>query len=855
MPLSAGTHLGPYEILAPIGAGGMGEVYKARDTRLNRIVAIKVSKEQFSSRFEHEARAVAALNHPHICQVYDVGPDYLVMEFVEGAPLKGRLPLQKTGEYAAQILDALDAAHQKGITHRDLKPANILVTKQGIKLLDFGLAKQAIRLHEDDATKALTEQGQIVGTLQYMSPEQLQGKEVDVRSDLFSFGCVLYELLTGQRAFDGANAASVIAAILEREPAPLEIAQPLDRVVRRSLAKDPDQRFQTARDLKAAITWALEQPAQVTAPPRSRLGWFLAAVLAMVSIGLGTLLWLAARRQVPDEGVLHFQVNVPPGAEVRLGVGGGAAISQDGRTIAFVAARADVPQLWVRPLDSVTARELPGTDGARYPFWSPDGQALAFFADGKLKRIGIAGGASTILADAPEPRGGTWIADGTIVFGPGNTGLLFRVPSSGGTPMPATDPESPHEVGSHRWPQFLPGTRRFLYFVLSSQPQLTGVYVGSLDRPHEKIRLLESSTAAVYSPGHGNHPGYLIWLREGALTAQPFDPERARLSGEPVPVPGAEAVDSHEGVYFAGGWTSSNGTLLLSSGSDHYQPTWFSRDGKVLGTVGQPDRYASVRISRDGNRAALSLLDSSGKRDIWIMDLARNLRSRLTFNGDGHIAIWSLDSERIIFFGNNGTVLWAKRADGAGEPEAILRSKDIVFADDFSPDGHYLMYTELSSETNLDLLLLPTAGDRTPLPYLKTRVAESHSQFSPDGKWAVYTSDESGRDEIYVQTFPRSGTKYLVSAGGGNHARWRSDGKELFYRTKEGYLAAVSVRSVRQGLKTGAPAMLFRIIEPLGATAYAYDVASDGQRILALAPIQSAVTLTVLVNWQAGLKP
>ncbi|MBZ5625143.1 MAG: serine/threonine-protein kinase, partial [Acidobacteriia bacterium] len=389
-----GDRLGPYETLDAIGAGGMGEVWKARDTRLDRIVAIKTSKEQFSERFEREARAVAALNHPHICQLYDVGPNYLVMEFIEGAPLKGPLAIEKAVEYAGQILEALDAAHRKGITHRDLKPANILVTKQGIKLLDFGLAKQSGPLQQTDATltEALTQRGEIVGTLQYMSPEQLQGKEADARSDLFAFGCVLYEMLTGKRAFEGESAASVIAAILERQPAPLTTAPPLERVVRRALAKDPDHRFQTARDLKAALTWAMEQsPPSTAVKPVHRWQWIAGAALVAVGALAG---WGVShfRQPLADDRVFRFQIDPPEGGQFTFGVvTGGIALSPDGRTVAYIAEGSGKTGLWVRSLDSTTARMIAGTEGGGFPFWSPDGKSLGFFTATQLKRVDLAG--------------------------------------------------------------------------------------------------------------------------------------------------------------------------------------------------------------------------------------------------------------------------------------------------------------------------------------------------------------------------------------------------------------------------------------------------------------------------------
>src|SRR5579864_1374627 len=501
MGLDIGTKLGPYEILTPLDEGGMGEVYRARDTRLDRVVAVKVSKGQFSERFEREARAIAALNHPNICQLYDVGPNYLVMEFVEGSPLKGPLPVEKAAEYAGQILDALDTAHCKGITHRDLKPANILVTKQGIKLLDFGLAKlKTAPLTETDGTvtQPLTAKGQILGTLQYMSPEQLQGKEADARSDLFSFGCVLYEVLTGKRAFDGASSASVIAAILEREPAALEAAKPLDRVVRRAVAKDPDQRFQTARDLKAALTWALEQPppSAAAAKPDRRLWIGIAAATLLLGAGVGWALALF-RQPTADDRAYRLQIDPPEGGQFVFGNNsGGIALSPDGRTAVYVASVNGKTALWVRPLDAPSAHPLAGTEGAYFPFWSPDTKSVGFFVAGKLQRVDLAGGAPSTICDVPggSGRGAAWTDDGRIVLGGLGAGL-FQVPASGGTPSTLTKLDVSHGEASNRWPQLLPGGR-FLYWARAGKPEDTGVYAASFARPAERVRVVSSDTAA-----------------------------------------------------------------------------------------------------------------------------------------------------------------------------------------------------------------------------------------------------------------------------------------------------------------------------------------------------------------------
>src|SRR5215472_4208301 len=530
MSLGPGDQLGPYQILAQIGAGGMGQVYKATDTRLGRVVAVKVSSEKFSDRFEHEARAVAALNHPKICQHYDVGPNYLVMEFVEGETLRGPLPLERAMDYAGQILDALDAAHRKGITHRDLKPANILLTKSGVKLLDFGLAKRKAPLSETDVTRALTEQGQIVGTLQYMSPEQLQGKEADARSDLFSFGCVLYEMLTGKQAFAGQSAASVIAAILERDPAPLNMAPPLERVVKRCMAKDPDQRVQNALDLKLALTWAMEQPIAAKADRRT----WIAAAAAGLLLGAAGAWQLSRRNPAADNNVIRFQIQppeggrfVPPGA-----FGGGLAVSPDGRTIAFVANVDGAISLWVQTLDATHARLLPGTRGATSPFWSPDGKSIAFFSVGKLRAFDLVHGTVSNVCDVPGTfMGGAWSEDGRIVFGSLERGNLFQVVSSGGTPSPFTTVDRAHGEVTHRWPKMLPGGR-FLYSSRLAESENETIYAAPLRDPAARLSVVSSvRSLSGASYVRDDEKEYLLWMRDAALVAQRFDSKRLQLTG------------------------------------------------------------------------------------------------------------------------------------------------------------------------------------------------------------------------------------------------------------------------------------------------------------------------------------
>jgi len=870
MHLAPGTRLGPYEILAPVGAGGMGEVYRARDTRLGRDVAIKVSKDQFSERFEHEARAVAALNHPNICQLSDVGPNYLVMELIDGVPLKGPLPLERAIDYARQILDALDAAHQKGITHRDLKPGNILVTRQGIKLLDFGLAKQSGPLKETELTQAMTQQGQLVGTLNYMSPEQLQSKEADARSDIFSFGLVLHEMLTGKRAFEGASAASVIAAILEREPPSVAgVAPPaLDRLLSRCLAKDPEQRWQSARDLRAALDLAMAPQAGAPVARGKPLPWIVAAVLAIVA---AVALWALWRAPVAVERAFRFHVNVPPGAEFVL-ASNGNAISPDGRSIAFVAASGGTPKLWVQQLDSLTARELPGTDGAQFPFWSPDSRSIGFFADGKLKRIDPSGGPAAVLTEATNARGGAWSEDGTIIFAPQTTGGLQKIPASGGTQTLYTQLDAASPEVNHRWPQFLPGGRKFLYMnqstdgrhriylVVSEIISDTTIYLASVNHPQEKRAIVETESAALYAPPHLRHPGYLLWLRQASAFAQAFDPDSGQFSGDPLPVPGAERIAFVSLSYNSGFSVSNDGTILAGNGSNLFRLSWLSREGKVLSSPSQPGNYLGLRISPDGVRTALSVINSSGGRDIYTLDFARGIQTHVTSGTGSLSALWSPDGRKIVYYQVFGTSIFQRDANGAGSPDTLLESSRSVYADDFSPDGHTLLYEQSEGAGVFDLWLLPyppsSASGRKPALYLKSPAGAGafNAQFSPDGKWVAYASSESGPQQIYVQSFPKPDARVQVSNSGGGFVRWRKDGKELFYRAPDGRLMVAAVRDSGHGLEFGTPAPLRITVPPAGGRFYPYDVAADG-RILALVPERSEdAPLTVLVNWQAGLK-
>jgi Tol biopolymer transport system component len=519
--------------------------------------------------------------------------------------------------------------------------------------------------------------------------------------------------------------------------------------------------------------------------------------------------------------------------------------------VVFVAA-SDERTLWIRRLDSLTSDELPGTTGAEFPFWSPDGRSIGFFADGKLKKTETSGGLPVVIAAAPNPRGGSWAGDGTIVFSP-LVGTLHQVVASGGVPTPITTLDIANGENAHRWPQFLPGGRRFLYWVRSSKPNRTGVYLSSLDHPHDKVFVIESLSAAAYAPPRGKEPGYLLRVRENVLVAQPFDPERAQVSGQPVPIAGAQGVGTVGAINRSLFSVSNEGTLLFSGADDKYQLVWFSRNGKALSTVGKPDRYAAVRISPDGNRAAISVVDSSGQRDIWSMDLARGLPNRLTYDS-GFVPVWSPDGHRIAYHDVTQTALFTIAATG-GDRHKILEGP-AVYINDWSPDGRLLMYTQISPATLDDLWVVRISGDRTPVPVLVTPFNELHGQFSPDGKWIAYTSNETGQEEIHVRSMAATGST-RVSTSGGSFARWRTDGKELFYRSSDGRLMAVSVSTVAEGLQFGRPAALMQLAEPLGRFTYPYDVGLNGDMILALTGAGSednATPLTVIVNWEAGLK-
>jgi serine/threonine protein kinase len=872
MSLTVGERLGPYEIIAPLGSGGMGEVFKARDTRLDRIVAVKVSKQEFTERFEREARAVAALNHPHICQLYDVGPNYLVMEYVEGSPLKGPLPLDKALEYAAQIASALDAAHTHKVTHRDLKPGNVLVTKNaGVKLLDFGLAKIEKPFTADHTTVAqgLTAQGSIVGTLLYMSPEQLNGLEAGPRSDIFSFGLVLYEMITGSRAFEGATPASVIAAILER-PAPsiVDVAPPaLDRVLKRCLEKDPENRWQTARDLRAALELATQSSnpwaGPATALPESGLRRWLWPTLAVASTAAAlTFAFLHLRgAPQPEARTVQFQIAPPEKSSIDY-----FKLSPDGQTLAFIADG----RLWIRRLDALQAQPLAGTEGANEAFWSPDSQFIAFVAQGKLQKMAASGGPAQIICNVAQSHGGTWNRDGVIVLPLSLTSGLFQVSAGGGVPIPLGQANAGAPPPQQTQPEFLPDGRHFMYWEVAREHM--GIYVGSLDGA-PPVRLFpqnnSSDSNATYVPAAAGQDGYLLFRRGETLMAQRFNPTRLSLSGDASPI--AERIGGS--VLWAAFSISENGTLVYAStggASAVQQLAWWDRNGKQLASFGPPGIYQDFRLAPDEKRVAFSSFRNNNI-DVWVLDSVRGVPSRLTFDpAIDDPPLWSPDGSRVVWASSrNGPFdLYVKSASGTGPENLLIKmGTPAGWPEDWSQDGRYLLYQIPGATTGQDLWVAaqPSEGagaseDRKPFPYLQAAFDEKHGRFYPNGRWVAYTSNESGRDEVYVQSFPLSGAKFQISANGGREPQWRKDGTELFYIAEDRALMAVPVKiaeSAAEPFQVGAPKRLFPV--PFVDTfivGLSYEVSRDGERFLMPASPSGAAAppLTVVLNWQTQLK-
>jgi eukaryotic-like serine/threonine-protein kinase len=907
MSLIAGTKLGPYEILSPLGAGGMGEVYRARDTRLERTVAIKVLPSHLSSspesrqRFEREAKTISQLSHPHICALYDVGregdTEYLVMEYLEGETLserlmKGALPLEQTLRHGIEIADALDKAHRQGIVHRDLKPGNVMLTKSGVKLLDFGLAKaferpldaagreQAAAGQHPMARNAftsiptvvrspdLTQEGTILGTLQYMSPEQLEGKEADGRTDIFALGAVLYEMATGRKAFSGTSQASLISSIMTADPPPITAIQPmtppaLDRVVVKTcLAKDPEDRWQSAGDVAKELRWISEGSAAGLAAPevvssrrrvRERLAWAAAAVAAAAAT------WFAvggSRRRVEPRPAIQASILPSRGSEFSFARSGAGSLtlSPDGKFLTFEAAGADgVLKLWLRPLEGGDARPIPGTEDGQFPFWSADSRFIGFFARSKLKKIAVSGGAAIEICDVSgDPRGGTWNRDGVILFEPHWREGLYRVSADGGVPQIVTRVDEKRKETTHRFPFFLPDGRHYLYLAGSHVAEDTSgenaIYLGELGSTDRRL-LVHTRSNAVYASGH------LIYVSGRSLVAQRFDPRRLTLDREVATL--TDEVHYERG-FFQGVFSASETGLLAYQrrGAETLkQVRWFDRAGKPGESLTKGDVYL-VRLSPDGKTAAVSGGDPG---DIWLYDLERGIRSRLTFDPLNEMGpVWSPDGKTIYYSSDRNILLriYRRKVSGAGQEETLTSPSEWAMAWDVSPDSRFLVYEQSTSTalTNVDLWILPLSGGGKPTPFLATPFSESEASFSPDGRWLAYTSNESGRFEVYVTSLPGREGRWQISSGGGSGPRWRRDGRELFYVAPDRRIHSVEVRA-GGAFDAGAPRPLFAtqmLLEPTGC----YDVTADGQRFLVCEPVEAETPepITIVVGWPAALK-
>jgi hypothetical protein len=880
--LKPGTQLGSYRVTALVAVGGMGQVYRAIDTRLNRTVAIKVlpkalaADPQFQARFSREAQALAALTHPHICTVFDAGhqddTDFLVMEYVEGETLaarlaKGSLPMDQALRLAIEMADALGAAHGHGIVHRDLKPSNVMLTESGAKLLDFGLAKPVASSVARDAAlmptmtpAGVTARGTIVGTLQYMAPEQLEGREADARTDIFAFGAVVYEMLTGEKAFEGKSQASLIGAIMHAEPAAisasLALAPPaLDRLVKTCLAKEPDHRWQSARDLRRELQWVHESPvgATVIKPKnRERLAWAVAALLA---IGIGAVGVRQVSSPEAHPRVARFAVAAPAGTALPQGPPFAPEVSPDGTWLVFHVVRGGASLLALRRIDALDAQILEGTEGGVFPFWSPDSRVVAFFADGKLKRKNVAGGLAQVICDAPSGLGGTWNADGVIVFlSAGDLHTVPAAPGSRSTPLTAL---RRGERFQNR-PRFLPDGRRFLYFV---EPD--AIYLASLDGG-DPTRLSVNANAAVYAS-----PGYLV-LRQGTtLVAQRFDADLRKPLGDSMllaegVVPGTTGGTSPRGA--ASFSVSDNGVLAYARIPETArQLAWFDRVGRPLGTVG-PFPFASfggVELSPDGTRIAMhSPGEGPGPNsEIWLFDLARGQPTQLTISaGADRRPIWSPNGQRLVFASRrqDGPGLYQKLAGGVPRETLLLRSPNEYREDwplDWSSKG--IVYASGSDRESDDLWMLPVDGDRKPYRLFSDPGQQDEARVSPNGRWLAYTDLASGRPEVFVRGLVTAGAKWAISNAGGRWPRWRSDGKELFYLAADGKLTAVPVEPDPTTFRTGAHEPLFQTGRSVRGGLSAFNVSPDGQRfLLTIAGYENqTASIVVVTNWPATMKP
>jgi serine/threonine protein kinase len=887
MALPLGKRLGPYEIKAVLGAGGMGEVYRALDTRLNRTVALKVmlpslsEQPEFRLRFEREARAVSILSHPHIAALFDIGHqdgiDFLVMEFVDGETLaerlkKGPLPVEQVLRVAVQIAEALDKSHRAGIVHRDLKPQNIMMTKEDVKVLDFGLAKlNPLRsdgaISPDDLKTQsydLTAKNTLLGTIPYMAPEQLEGKPSDERTDIFALGAVLYEMAAGRKAFEGDSQAGLIAAILDHDPPSLSQRQPLippalERLVKKCLAKDPDDRWQSARDIADELKWIGEEGSRIGIPAptiirrrnRERAAWLTAAAALTGFLIMLISALMPVRQRILPPSTSRFGLRFSEDMSfTKSGVF--PALSPDGRHIVFSAVVKGIRKLWKRDLNTFEAQPVPETEGVSSisAFWSPDSRFIGFLSDGKLQKTQVDGGGTQVICAVD-------FLTSTAAWGSGNVLIvsqpdgLSRVSAAGGPLTPLTKLNPAHQEISHNYPCFLPDGRHFLYYVASALDEYNGVYLGSLDSDRP-VRLIGSKTQAVYAA-----PGFLLTIDNGRLLAQPFDPGSLRLKGEPFMVTDQAASDSSSHLgYFS---VSQNGLLVIGTKTLlNSQLAWYDRSGKALGVAGPPAMYRFPVLSPDEKRIAVEMIDPGTRTgDIWLLDSVRNTRTRFTFDPARESdSVWSPDGRQIAYASerNGRARIYQKPADGSGQEELVLDIAGGAWPLDWTKDGRFLLFTQVAQK-NLDIGILPLSGPKKPASLFSTQRGERSCQVSPDGRWLAYSSPETGRYEIYVQAFPALGEKVLISTDGGNQPLWSRDGRELFYIAPDRMLQAVRVQS-GSVFESGPPNPMFRVPD-IGdlVTKQNYCAASDG-RFLFNALQQSAqdAPMVVIMNWAAEPK-